>query len=134
MEIKLHSKDSFLDHIEDSLTEYDMMQSMWRSVILWGIENPEEFKFLGLFVHSPFQKIHKHEKVMENFQKLREALLHKLAPSPVCALYPEFSAIYMSNAFTAATEFILSYEIENLDDFINSSFDLFWNGFSTNKK
>lgn len=134
IEIKLHSKDEFLDHLEESLTEYDMMQSMWRSIILWGIEYPEEFKYLGLFTHSPFQKLHTHEKLMENYTKLREALLHKISPSPVCAKYPEFSIIYMSNSFTAATEFILKNNIEDLDDFINSSFDLFWNGFSKTSK
>jgi len=129
--IKTHSRGAFIEHLlKEELPVYDLMKDMWHTIVIWGLENPEEFHYLNLFTHSPFKKMFQNEKLMEEFAKLRELLLKGISPSPACRMYPEFSMIYMSNAFTATTEFLLHNDVDDKDHFVDSAFDLFWRGFS----
>lgn len=130
MEIKNHSSHEFLDHIESMTTSHDTIQSMWRAVIFWGIENPEEFKYLELYSHSPFKNLYKEDKVMDTYMKFRESILKQLSPTPneFCLNYPEYFMSFIDNSTHAAIRFILTNELDNVDRFINSSFDLIWKG------
>lgn len=130
MNIKVHSKLMFLELIEEHKSHHDNLLSMWNAVIKWGIENPEEFAYAELFLHSPFKKSLVDEKIMGAYNKFREEILQAISPSTVCVKYPEYSMFYIDNAIHAATNFILQHQIEDIDTFIRSSFDLLWYGFS----
>ncbi len=130
MEIKKRSKHSFIEHLYQAGSEYELLKLMWHNVIEWGVENPEEFKYVGLFHHSPFKHLFKSEKIMSHYAKLRETIFKMISPTTICKDYPEFSMIYLNNTLRAATDFIIANNIvEDREHFINSSFDLFWNGF-----
>lgn len=130
VDIKVHSRYAFLDHLEDNLTEHNLLRSMWLSIILWGVEFPEEFHFLGLYMHSPYKNLHKNEKLLEEFVKLRETLINTINPTPICKQYPEFAVVYLNNAIRATTIFLLENEVDDMNHFILAAFDLFWKGFS----
>ena len=130
IEIKIHSRKTFLDQLRENFTEHDNLQSMWRIIIKWGTENPEEFKYLELFSYSPFKKRFESEKVMSMYTKFRESILQSISPSTICREYPEYSMVYIDNAIHAATSFILAEGVEDIDHFIDASFDLLWKGFS----
>jgi AcrR family transcriptional regulator len=129
-EIKIHSKESFLDHIKDCYTLKENLENMWSAIIMWGLENPDEFNYLELFIHSPFMNSFLNDKVMGMYTKFRTLILKSISPSTICIDYPEFSMMFIDNAIHATTRFMLQNEIDDIKHFISSSFDLLWNGFS----
>lgn len=128
--IKRHSKSTFLELIHECNSNHDNMKTMWTAVIKWGIEYPQEFEYLELFLHSPFKNYYLSEKVMSSFTKFRESILQSISPATICLKHPEFSMIYIDNALHAATRFILENADIDVDNFIDSSFELLWKGFS----
>ena len=69
LEIKVHSKYTFLTLIEEKSSLHDRLKSMWNAVIKWGISNPEEFEYTELFMHSPFRKsLNDKISLRENFR------------------------------------------------------------------
>jgi len=134
VDIKVHSKESFLEHIKDCYTPKENLENMWTAIILWGVENPEEFNYLELFLHSPFRKSFLNDKVMGMYSKFRSLILQTISPTTICIEYPEFSMLFIDNAIHATTHFILENNIKDATHFISSSFDLLWNGFSYNNK
>lgn len=129
-EIKVHSKYTFLKLIEEKSTLHDRLQSMWTAVINWGINNPEEFEYTELFLHSPYRKTLIDDQVMGSFNKFRESLLQAISPNTICLDYPEYSMYYVDNAIHATVHFILANRVSDVVSFINSSFELLWYGFS----
>lgn len=132
MDIKIHSKLTFLELIEDHKSHHDKLLSMWHAVIIWGINNPEEFAYSELYLHSPFYRELKNEIIMGAYFKFRESILQALSPSTVCQTYPEYSLLYIDNAIHATTNFIIQNNIQDVEEFIQSSFDLMWFGFAQN--
>lgn len=135
MELKIHSRTRFLELLvqADDLIPHDSLQSMWKAAINWGVENPEEFKYLELFTTSPFNNEYKNLKVMDSFSKFRESILRYLVPGAECTDYPEYYMIYIDKSIHAATEFILKNDVENKELFMNESFDLIWNGYANKR-
>lgn len=130
LDIKQHSKHVYLDFVEDHETFHDKLLSMWTAVIKWAIMNPVEFEYLELFTHSPFRYLLKDEKVMDSFTRFRETILKAISPTTICLKYPEFSMYFIENAIHATSKFIIENEIDDLEHFIKSSFELVWHGFS----
>lgn len=131
-DIKIHSKSTFLELIHECNSNHDNLKTMWAAVIKWGIENPEEFEYLELFLHSPFKNSYITDKAMSTYTKFRESILKSISPSTICVQHPEFSMIYIDGALHAATRFILQNKLIDIDVFIDSSFELLWKGFSYN--
>ena len=54
MEIKLEQKESILKDLDDAKTSKMKLKKIWNNLIVWGIENPEERKFINYFSNSNF--------------------------------------------------------------------------------
>ena len=126
--IKLHSKATFLELLEEKNNIHDTLQSMWHAIIQWGIENPEEFKYLELFCHSPYQRTYRTEKSLEVYKQFQNEIIRAVVPSTICDRYPEYVLNYIENSLHAATRYLLYNPIENQDEFIDRAFDLCWKG------
>ena len=130
-DIKYHSKSVFVNQIRECQTPHDKMRNMWAAVITWGIENPEEFHYMELFLHSPFKNMYLDETHMKTFEKFRITILKAISPKTICLKYPEYSTVFIDNALHGTINFLLeNEEIEDKGHFINASFELIWNGFS----
>ena len=129
LDIKDHSKHVYRELIKDFDTFHDQLLSMWTAVIKWAITNPNEFEYLELFTHSSFRRLLKEEKVMGSFTRFRETILKAISPNTICLKYPEFSMYYIDNAIHATSNFIILNEVDDLEHFIKSSFNLLWYGF-----
>ena len=128
--IKLHSKATFLELHQEKGNIHDSLQSMWHVIIKWGIENPEEFKYLELFCHSPFRSTYRTEKSLEAYKQFQHQILKAVIPATICDAYPDFVLNYIDNSIHAATRFLLQNQIEDADHFIDAAFDLMWLGLS----
>lgn len=128
-DIKYHSKSVFINQLRECNSAHDNLKNMWAAVITWGVENPEEFNYLELFLHSPFKNMYLDEKTMEQFAKFRHSILQSISPKTICMEYPEYSTIFIDNALHGTINFLLENEIQDKAHFIDASFELIWNGF-----
>lgn len=128
-EIKTRQKEAFLSHLKETETD-NPLKVMWHIIVDWGLENPDEFHYMGLFQHSSFKKLFKDEKTMDSYNKFRETIQNMPSKNNLCQDYPEFSMIYMYSSLRATTDFLTDFDVKDKEHFINSAFDLFWTGFS----
>ncbi len=128
--IKLHSKMEFIRLLEETGNTHDTLQSMFRSIVLWGIENPEEFNYLEMFRHTSYHSRFCSEKALEAYQQFQHQLIKKVVPVTICDTYPDYVLSYVDNSIHAATRYLLIQEVEDQEHFISSSFDLLWKGFT----
>jgi hypothetical protein len=59
--------------IEDESTFQDKLRKLWSNLINRGVDNQEEFLFVGQFCSSPYITKFTHEEVMKEY-----IFLHKL--------------------------------------------------------
>lgn len=130
LDIQIHSKQVYLELVKDFESNHDKLLSMWTAVIDWAITNPNEFEYLELFTHSTFRKLLVEQRVMGSFTKFRETILKAISPNTICLKYPEFSMYYIDNAIHATSNFIITNDVEDIENFTKSSFELLWFGFS----
>lgn len=128
--IKAHTKEYFLSNLDGSKDDYELLRDLYTSIVIWGLENPREFKFVGLFTNSPFQNLKKDKTVTEPYSDLQDRISRILLTSNMCTSSKDFTIVYMNSAVRATTDYLLENEVLNESTFINSAFDLFWNGFA----
>ena len=129
--VKQNMKDHFMGILDLNHEEVDIMKEIWRTIIKWNIDNKEEFKFMGQFKHSPY--INKIDHDIESYKKYRDFVLKFVSGRDICNKFPEFSFVYISSIINSTTEYIENNHIEEVDDFIDMTFDLFWNGFNNRR-
>jgi AcrR family transcriptional regulator len=128
LEIKIHSRKTFLDDLNQSNNKKPNIESMWETVIRWGLNNPEEFKYLEMFTSSPYHRNFENEETFESYQKFRESILKAIDLDHICVANPDYLLMYIDNALHATTRFMIQHQVENQDLFIQQSFDLLWHG------
>jgi AcrR family transcriptional regulator len=133
--IKIHSGQTYLEELNQYQSDEDSLYHMWHAVIQWGIDFPEEFKYLEMFTSSPYMKQFKNENTLETYKKFRESILDKISLEHICVKHPNYLFIYMDHALHAATRYMINHpEIENKEEFIRESFDLLWYGLTQKKE
>ena len=130
LSIKIHTKEYFLADLDESLSDYELTKSMWTSIVKWGIENPDEFKFMGLFTYSPFKNMKKDKNLTEQYAKIKDRFVKVFKGTAICTKNPEFSMIYMNSVVRATTQYLVEHDIQDEINFIHSAFDLFWYGYA----
>lgn len=128
--IKVHSKSRFVELIETKSNTHDTLLSMWNAIITWGMENPQEFRYLELFCHSPFKSSYHREKSLEAYKEFQDQIIKKVVPSTLCDTYPEYVLNYIDQSIHAATLYLLDNDVEDKPQFIQSAFDMLWVGVS----
>ncbi|MEC9485720.1 MAG: TetR/AcrR family transcriptional regulator [Candidatus Izemoplasma sp.] len=129
IDIKVHLRDTFLELLDEHDNQHDQLQSMYRAIVLWGYQNPKEFYYLELFDHSPFKNIYKTNASLIMNKQFKSEIFNAISPNSICHEFPDYSLIFIDRSIHAATRFLLEEEIDDINHFINDSFDLFWNGF-----
>lgn len=131
--IKLHSKKVFLEHLDQKDNTHDNLLAMWHAIIDWGTENPEEFKYLELFCHSPFKTSYRREKSLEAYKQFQDEIMKQVVPETLCDHDPDYVLNYIDNALHAATRYLIQHDVPDREVFIASAFDMLWHGLSYQK-
>lgn len=132
--IKLHSKATFLELLEEKESTHDSLLSMWHAIITWGMKNPEEFNYLELFCHSPFRSTYQREKSLEAYKQFQSQIIKMVVPSTLCEQYPEYVLGYVDQALHAAIRYLLEEDLDDPEYFIRNAFDMLWHGLSYQSK
>ena len=127
IDIKRRVKEYYTENIDVEGSSEDKFKSLWKTAVKWNLQHPDEFKFLGQFSHSPFIKS-VHQDV-ESYKKMKDFVIGLVSPRIICQKHPQFTFMYIQSIMNATTEYIKNNEIENVDEFINHTFNLFYQGF-----
>jgi AcrR family transcriptional regulator len=130
--IKSHSKMTFLKLLEEKEDLHDTLLSMWKAIITWGVQNPDEFNYLELFWHSPFREHFQGEKSLEAYKQFQLKLISIVAPETICKEYPNYILDFIDSSLRSAIRYLLENKVVNKDYFIKNAFDLLWKGLSQN--
>jgi len=70
MEIKLEQKESILKDLDGAKTCKMKLRKIWNNLIIWGIENSEERKFINYFSNSNFISDNTKTEIHKNYKFL----------------------------------------------------------------
>jgi len=127
--IKIHSGKTYLQELEEHHSDEDNLYHMWHAVIQWGIDYPEEFKYLEMFSASPYMKQFKNEKTLETYLQFRESILKHITFTHIEVKHQKYLFIYIDSALHAATRYLINHpDLDDKEAFIQESFQLLWNG------
>lgn len=132
--IKMHSKASLLVEMKVQDNVYDNMYTMWHALVKWGIDNPEEFRYLDLFTHSPLKSSYHREESLAAYKYFREEILSKIVPVTVCDHDPEFVLTYIDNSMDVTVRYVIEHDVEDIEAFLSHSFEMLWNGIKRKSK
>ncbi|ETA68840.1 transcriptional regulator [Methanolobus tindarius DSM 2278] len=113
-------------HIQENYKE--KLRKMWYNLAEWGLENQNEFLFVGQFCSSPYITNHTREVVMEEYIFFHDLVKEGLANGEL-GDYPEgmiISMFYQSSR--TIVEFILFSEPQDKNKAIEDGFQVVWNG------
>lgn len=124
--IKKRSREYFAECLNLSLRDTELLRDIWKSIVKWNLDHPQEFLFIGQFTHSPY--IAKIKKDVDAYKNMRDLLIGLIGKKDIAKEHPEFVFQYLQTYINATTEYIKDKNVEDIDTFIDNSFDLFWNG------
>jgi len=70
IEIKLDQKESILKDLDGAKTCKMKLRKIWNNLIVWGIKNPEERKFINYFTNSNFISDDTKTEMQKNYKFL----------------------------------------------------------------
>ena len=70
IEIKLEQKNWILKDLDKEKKSKEKLKKIWNNLIVWGIENPEEIKFINYFINSNFISDDTKTEIYKNYKFL----------------------------------------------------------------
>lgn len=115
--------------IDGDLTIDEKALHIWRNMILWGLQNPEEFLFIEQFASSPYITKLTEKEAMSNFGFLAEVLEEGVRNGSVKDIRGRLMAdMIFDSSKAVVNKVIREGKKEAIDELIDVSFDLLWRG------
>jgi AcrR family transcriptional regulator len=107
----------------------DKARRLWRNMVRWGLQNPEEFHFLEQFASSPFITKLTEKEVYSNFRFLADVLAEGIREGAIKDIKDMFVAEMIASSNMAVIKKILrDGPNDETEELIDRSFDLLWRG------
>lgn len=104
------------------------LKRLWFNLIKWGVNNPEEFLFVGKFCSSPYITKFTREEVTREYVFLHE-LMEGFRKSDPGNISTELAMTIFYQSSRAVVSFILeSKSPGDTDEIIEEGFRILWNG------
>lgn len=109
-------------------TFHDKFKKIWYNMVEWGLNNPDDFLFVGQFCNSPYITSYTREEVSKEYVFLFDLVREGLANGDI-KNYPGAlvaSMLYESNR--TVVNLILELKPQNVDEIIEDGFQIIWGG------
>ncbi|AAM03820.1 TPA: TetR/AcrR family transcriptional regulator [Methanosarcina acetivorans] len=119
--------------IEAEGTFQDKLRKIWSNLVKWGVDNPEEFLFVGQFCSSPYITKFTRDEVMKEY-----VFLHKLVDEGIkTEEIRDFSAELVIAMFYQGSRAVVNFILDSdpsLDEnkIIEDGFQIIWRGLAKN--
>ncbi|QLC48965.1 TetR/AcrR family transcriptional regulator [Methanolobus zinderi] len=119
---------SMEEDLQTQSTFHDKLKKIWYNMIEWGINNPEDFLFVGQFCSSPYITSYTCEEVAKEY-----VFLHDLVKEGITNGYiKDYSVELVTSMFyqssRAVVNLILDSEPQDKDKLIADGFQVVWEG------
>lgn len=119
--------------IETESTFQERLRRLWSNSINWGVDNQEEFHFVGQFCSSPYITKYTREEVMKEYIFLHNLVNEGIKTGEIKDFSPELTIAMFYQGSRAVVSLILDSNVAlDKDKLIEKGFQIIWNGL-TNK-
>lgn len=119
--------------IETESTFQERLRRLWSNFINWGVDNQEEFFFVGQFCSSPYITKYTREEVMKEYIFLHNLVNEGIKTGEIKDFSPELTIAMFYQGSRAVVGLILDSNMAlDKDKLIEKGFQIIWNGL-TNK-
>jgi AcrR family transcriptional regulator len=115
--------------IETESTFQDKLRKLWSNLINWGVDNQEEFLFVGQFCSSPYITRFTLEEVMKEYIFLHNFVNEGIKSGAIRDFSPELTITMFYQGSRAVVGLILDSNVPSeRDELIEKGFQIIWNG------
>ncbi|MBA2864372.1 TetR/AcrR family transcriptional regulator [Methanococcus maripaludis] len=132
-EVKGGLSRAMVKDLESQVSFKDRLKKIWDNLVRWGLDNHDEFLFVGQFCNSPYISNFTREEVMKEYvflhtlveEGLNEGHIKELPSELVMAMFYQNSRIVV--------EVISGYDSSKDENkLIDDGFEIIWNGLTRN--
>ena len=132
-EVKGQLSQSMGKEIEAQNTFQDKLRKIWSNLIKWGVDNQEEFLFVGQFCSSPYITKFTREEVMKEYVFLHDLVNQGIKTGVIRDFSAELTIAMFYQASRVVVNLILdSDSSQNKNKFIEDGFQIIWEGLAKN--
>lgn len=117
---------------ESNLSFKKQLNRFWVDVVLWGLNNPEKFKFMMQFKNSPYLSKFTMEEVSEEHQFVQDVMIKAMADGVIINQPFDFLMTLFTSQFSSIIQYLTAEKRKEPDQLIQTSFDVLWNGIKKN--
>ncbi|MCS3901881.1 TetR/AcrR family transcriptional regulator [Methanococcus voltae] len=132
-EVKGDLSRTMVKDLESQHNFKDKMKKIWYNLTKWGLNNHNEFIFVGQFCNSPYISNFTREEVMKEYVFLHTLIESGIKNGYVKELPSELViAMFYQNSRTVVEVINNVGSSKNESKLIEDGFEIIWNGFSNN--
>ena len=132
-EVKGRLNSSMEKEIESESTFQERVRRLWSNFINWGIDNQEEFLFVGQFCSSPYITKYTREEVMKEYIFLHNLVNEGIKTGEFKDFSPELTIAMFYQSSRAVVNLILNSNLsKDKNELIENGFQIIWRGLSEN--
>ncbi|PAB58627.1 TetR/AcrR family transcriptional regulator [Anaeromicrobium sediminis] len=121
-------RDCVFKELNKDLSVKETMKYLWANAIRWHLKRPEMFKFMEQFAHSPYINNIGKEKKEELFRFAHGLVDKGISHGMFRYKNTKLICCCMEGALSHTTRYLLENENEDMDDVIEESFNMLWQG------
>ncbi|WP_321417427.1 TetR/AcrR family transcriptional regulator [uncultured Methanomethylovorans sp.] len=127
-EVKGELSRSMGKEIQAQSTFQDKLRKMWYNLIEWGLDNQNDFLFVGQFCSSPYITNYTREEVMKEYVFLHNLVKEGIANGDIRDYSEELTIAMFYQASRTVVNFILDSEPHDKNKVIEDGFQIIWEG------
>ena len=119
--------------VETQSTVQDKFRKIWSNLINWGVDNQEEFLFVGQFCYSPYITKFTREEVMKEYVFLHDLVNEGIKTGEIRDFSEELViAMFYHGSRTVVNLILESDSLQDKNKLIEDGFQIIWNGLAKN--
>lgn len=127
-EVKGKLSRSMGKEIQAQSTFQDKLRKMWHNLIEWGLDNQDDFLFVGQFCSSPYITNYTREEVMKEYVFLHDLVKEGIANGDIRDYSEELTIAMFYQSSRTVVNFILDSEPHDKNKVIEDGFKIVWEG------
>lgn len=116
------------EELQAQSTFYEKFKKIWYNMIEWGLNNPEDFLFVGQFCSSPYITNYTREVVMKEYVFLHDLVNEGIANGAINDYSAELVIAMFYHSSRTVVNFILDSEPQDKNKVIEDGFQIIWDG------
>ena len=116
------------EDLQTQSTFHDKLKKIWYNMIEWGLNNPEDFHFVGQFCSSPYITNYTREVVMKEYIFLHDLVKEGIENGDIRDYSAELVIAMFYQSSRTVVNLILDSEPLDKEKVIDDGFQVIWEG------